>query len=496
MARVSTDRLADTGGTLFHGYLDLRLRSGAPAKLPEARLIYEGAGALQWVEMAFEGEWRGHPSGDFEFTADDLKDIKRNFDRLQNEIPVYYEHPEGDEDRIFPTRQPAAGWIHEMRLAKRPDGLMAIEGLVEMSPQLALDVAAKAYRYSSVVVRFGAIDRVTGDEIGTYLRNLGFVNEPFLDGQRPITLSAKTTRRSMGATNQTGERELGTVGEAFEGTLEALGIEERAEFTPDVVRKIAADLDLQAQRMANRGPAGEGEEAEGAELGLEEQPGDLEAEGAGDDPAAMMAQLMEAAGVASFEELLAMLQTMGSGGDGGEPQLSAAGKRLHERQLAAAEAKVRNAEKKNRELSGKVDGLAKQVRELTADKRIAEALAAGHIRDVDVDDLRKAASDGDGSFERFLSHAEKHPLGPPTGTVTSGGDGAGAGEAGGTGRVGEAGGEPTGGAEEPTDDEIALGVQRARQLRPGRTKELDRELGIRLARKRKRLNDAAARRAG
>lgn len=137
-----------------------------------------------WVQMAHEGEFRGHSQGTFAFTRETFAQIVENFDRQKNPVPVTYEHPQyrGDGQPI-----PAAGWVVELAVRDEPDG-PELWGLVEWTERAAAMIRSGEYRYCSVVVAFDSLDRETGEDIGAELIELGLTNVPFLDGMEPIRL--------------------------------------------------------------------------------------------------------------------------------------------------------------------------------------------------------------------------------------------------------------------------------------------------------------------
>jgi len=135
-----------------------------------------------WVHLAYEGEWNGHPSGDFRFDSSAFANMIRLFNAQKNPIPLTYEHPVKDSGQPVP----AAGWIKRLEL--RGSDLW---GLVSFTPRGAEMVRAGEYRFCSVVVDMNAVDRVSGESVGPELYEVGLTNTPFLDGQHPITLTRK-----------------------------------------------------------------------------------------------------------------------------------------------------------------------------------------------------------------------------------------------------------------------------------------------------------------
>lgn len=146
------------------------------ARLP---LVADTA-ARTWMDLAYTGEWKGHQAGSFTFSTDVFSNIIARFDAQANPIPITYEHP----DKWMGTPVVAAGWIHELKIK---DG--HLWGLAEFTPKAAEMVKSGEYRFCSVVVDFESTDRKSGEEVGPELYEVGLTNTPFLDGQRPISLS-------------------------------------------------------------------------------------------------------------------------------------------------------------------------------------------------------------------------------------------------------------------------------------------------------------------
>lgn len=148
-----------------------------------------------WNQLARLGEFRGHPQGEFAFTAECFAQICANFSSLRNgRIPLDYEH--ASETLPAGTAQngvPAAGWIVAMEV--RGDGLW---GLIEwVDPQAVEYVRASRYRYLSPAVVFDAIDRESGQPIGARMTSAGLTNHPFLDGMAPLVASETAVRASL-----------------------------------------------------------------------------------------------------------------------------------------------------------------------------------------------------------------------------------------------------------------------------------------------------------
>lgn len=141
-----------------------------------------------WNQIAYEGEWRGHPSGEFKFTRDDFEAIIANFRRREQGIPATFGHP---RDSVQAALAGQAGRVVDLRIGEDPKGRGAsLEALIRFTPRAAEMVRAGELEHCSVVVGFESVDEVTGEEIGPELYELGLVVQPFLADMRPLQLSA------------------------------------------------------------------------------------------------------------------------------------------------------------------------------------------------------------------------------------------------------------------------------------------------------------------
>lgn len=135
-----------------------------------------------WVHLATFGTWRGHPAGEFSFDADTFGEIVRNFEATKTPVPFKYEHPLKDMGQPVPS----AGKVYDLKVTD--SGLWAF---TKFTDRAAEHIRAEEYSYCSVVVIFDSEDRVTADEIGAELLEVGLTDNPFIDGQEPIRLDAQ-----------------------------------------------------------------------------------------------------------------------------------------------------------------------------------------------------------------------------------------------------------------------------------------------------------------
>lgn len=138
-------------------------------------LVGQGSVTL-WAEMAKLGSYKGHWAGEFNFTTDTFASFIRNYEVQVNALPVRYGHT---DDTV-----PAAGWIQQ--LAVRGDWLC---GLLELTDRAADCIRKGEYRFTSIEFDTTVPDRVTGLDQGATLFGLALVHAPFIDGQKPLSLS-------------------------------------------------------------------------------------------------------------------------------------------------------------------------------------------------------------------------------------------------------------------------------------------------------------------
>lgn len=135
-----------------------------------------------WVHLCLYGAWKGHSAGEFEFSREVFDQLIANFDSLANPVPWTIGHPDG--------ATPAPGYV--LQLAIKGDGTGEHDGLyalTEWTAKTATEIREGGWRFCSVYVDFESIDRKSNEPIGCELIQVGLTNNPFLDGQKPITLS-------------------------------------------------------------------------------------------------------------------------------------------------------------------------------------------------------------------------------------------------------------------------------------------------------------------
>lgn len=160
-------------------------------------------GPQAWIELAYEGAWYGHSSGEFAFDAKVFAQIIANFNAQQNAIPLDYDH----ETEMMPPPWPARGWVHDLKVEQR-NGLAYLMALIEPGEEATKYIREGAYPFTSGVFNFEAIDRKSGEPIGCELVSVALCANPFIDGQAPIRLSRHVAAKGRPMSQMVNKAEL------------------------------------------------------------------------------------------------------------------------------------------------------------------------------------------------------------------------------------------------------------------------------------------------
>lgn len=133
------------------------------------------------MQLAAEGEFKGHPDGPFEITREHLESMLRAARARRSEIAVDLEHKGG----------PATGWINPstVEIARDEHGRLALFGMGRWTPRFAEAIRGEEYRYFSPVIAFGSKDRESGETLAAELIEGALTNNPFIDGMSAVALS-------------------------------------------------------------------------------------------------------------------------------------------------------------------------------------------------------------------------------------------------------------------------------------------------------------------
>lgn len=293
-------------------------------------LIGEGAPVTE-IHVAMEGEWEGHPAGPFELNEQVFARIVENFERNPNPVPLDYEH-----STVSAFEAPAAGWVQKLEVRRGDDGLAHLYATVELTDKAAEYIRTGAYRFSSGVFDFDAIDPRTGEDIGAEMSSLALTNVPFIQGQRPISLSRRPARSAARTTERIASMKVSK--ESLMAALEQLEGDELGMEQLKAAAQFAAAQDGEMEPSADEEPteAGDGmpyadkpgDDGEEAEMASEaespveaaDEPGDDEVEAsapvaaeddddmAEDQAMAALAPLLEETGMDMAQLAAAMME--------------------------------------------------------------------------------------------------------------------------------------------------------------------------------------------
>lgn len=164
----------------------------------------EFANGLRWVQVAHEGEWKGHAFGEFEFTPADFRQMVQNFHRHPSYKAGAQDAPvqrilAGDFDVIQydwrhastapPGKTPiemqvAQAWACDLRTDVGEDGRACLWALTRYLEPMATFVREGKVHWTSVTADAHYIDPVSGEDWGWYIEAIAFTNDPFLQGMK------------------------------------------------------------------------------------------------------------------------------------------------------------------------------------------------------------------------------------------------------------------------------------------------------------------------
>lgn len=404
-------QVVTTGRTLDAVHVQLR------SQLP---LIGDGGNKTHWFQIAKCGHWKGYPGGEFGFDEASFDRIIANFEAQANPVPLTYEHPDKESGQPVP----AAGWIH--KLERRGDQLWAMAEFTKRASEM---VRAGEYRWPSVVVVAESIDRVSGEPIGHELIECALTNTPFIDGMTAIRFSRVPARGQEGFKMNIQEKlaklraELELDDKAgVEQMVKALqaydSLHQAVSGKPDAPSDSGDAMDIAASSDHPDAPEAI-ELADGAEPPSEEMPADeqtamaeqvaaLLTELSGTDLAGTLAILQERA-----EEFQALFAGAPEDGMAAEEAV-AASREFAKNRIAALSRKLEDGDKKVVELSKRISELEFE----KVERRIDDAIAAGHLLDSDRARTIKLARRAPDLLDEFLDDKAANPA-VPTGKKVS-----------------------------------------------------------------------------
>jgi hypothetical protein len=187
---------------------------GAPGVLLDATAVAnDNDAAAVWLEVAYEGSFKGHWMGEFEFTRATFEQIVANFHAHPQYKPVpesitadqiaagnygvvqwdmhhASEAPATSGD-IPVVGAPAQGWVLDARVGQRADGTATLEALTHWLEPARTYIREKRYKWASVSVVFNAVHPVTKAPIGAVLTSIAVTNQPFLQDLPALAASSR-----------------------------------------------------------------------------------------------------------------------------------------------------------------------------------------------------------------------------------------------------------------------------------------------------------------
>ena len=189
----------------------------ATVRAPGVRLdaaVASNDAAAVWLEVAYEGSFKGHWMGEFEFSRATFEEIVANFhahpafragaeqadaatleagayDVVQWDMHHASEAP-ATSGEIPVVGAPAQGWVLDVRVGQREDGKAKLEALTRWLEPARTYVREKRYRWASVSVVFNAKDPASGKPVGAVLTSIAVTNQPFLQDLPALAASVQT----------------------------------------------------------------------------------------------------------------------------------------------------------------------------------------------------------------------------------------------------------------------------------------------------------------
>lgn len=175
----------------------------------------EGA---MWSQIAAEGEFRGHPSGPFTFSADVFADLVKNFrahpsyeldeaTKLGRADVIAWDFHHASEEPaalVGVEGAPAQGWVLELEIRKGDEGL-ELWALTRWLEPARTFVQQGKYKWASVAVWPEATDPVSGARVGWYMSSVALTNDPFIQGMAPLAAHRKGGAITLGTDFLLGE---------------------------------------------------------------------------------------------------------------------------------------------------------------------------------------------------------------------------------------------------------------------------------------------------
>jgi len=152
-----------------------------------------------WIQVAEEGEFRGHPTGPFVLDRAAFDTIVANFRAhpsyrcdetgkgCTDVVPFDFHHAsEQGGPSVAVAGAPAQAWAQELEVRVGEDGKSQLWAYTRWLEPARTYVREGKYKWCSVAVWPDATDPKTGQRVGWYLSSIALTNDPFIQGMQPI----------------------------------------------------------------------------------------------------------------------------------------------------------------------------------------------------------------------------------------------------------------------------------------------------------------------
>ena len=184
------------------------------------------AAPAKWVQIAYEGDFKGHAAGEFTLTPEVFAQAVANFHAHPSYKPGAEQAPPADVEAgrfdVIPwdfhhaseqapttgtipvAGAPAQGWVLELQVRAGADGKAQLWALTRWLEPLRSYVAEGKYRWCSMTLYPSAVDPVSGAEVGAYISSVAATNDPFLQGMVPLAASRALADADAPASGRSG----------------------------------------------------------------------------------------------------------------------------------------------------------------------------------------------------------------------------------------------------------------------------------------------------
>lgn len=185
---------------------------------------------LKWINVANEGEYKGHHQGEFALTPEVLQQLVDNLHNspqyasgpveltlsdgttsaadagTQDVVQFDYEHASEMapwEGSIPSSGAPAIGWVRDLEVRKGDDGRLQLWALAWLGDQIRGQIDRAEYKWVSIAWNPAGIHWVTGEPIGAVLTSIAFTNHPYLQDLESLAAANRAVTPSKGGDHGT-----------------------------------------------------------------------------------------------------------------------------------------------------------------------------------------------------------------------------------------------------------------------------------------------------